>query len=136
MGCSRRALDLLEHRGSNLAVTASSTYHEWFGVPELKEEICAEPRPIAGVAGDLTTTVCESRRTLEAYETTILGREVVEVGGVPIETAHLRRTSSLSRGSTGNAVVEVWRVRGTALMVHMEPPSLCRSAACHHLGHE
>ena len=52
VGCSRRALDLLEHCGSNLAVTASSTCHEWFGVANLEEEICAELRLIAGVAGE------------------------------------------------------------------------------------
>jgi hypothetical protein len=109
-----------EHCGSNLAVTVSSTYHEWFGIPDLEEEICVEPRPIAGAAGDLTTTICSTPGTVETYETTIVGQEVLEVGGVPIETTHLRRTSSLTGGSTGTAVVEVWRVSGTALMVRME----------------
>ncbi len=109
-----------EHCGSKLAVTASSTYHEWFGIPDLEVEICVEPRRIAGEAGDLTTTVCDTEETLETYETTIIGQEVLDVGGVPTETTHLRRTSSLSRGSSGTAVVEVWRVTGTALMVRME----------------
>lgn len=109
-----------EHCGSNLAVTVSSTYHEWFGIPDLEEEICVEPRPIAGAAGDLTTTICSTPGTVETYETTIVGQEVLEVGGVPIETTHLRRTSSLTSRSTGTAVVEVWRVSGTALMVRME----------------
>ncbi len=109
-----------EHCGSNLAVTMSSTYHEWFGIPDLEEETCVEPRPIAGAAGGLTTTICDTQGTLETYETTIVGQEVLEVGGVPIETTHLRRTSSLTEGSTGTAVVEVWRVSGTALIVRME----------------
>ena len=109
-----------EHCGSNLAVTASATYHEWFGIPDLEEEVCAEPRRVAGAAGDLTTTVCDTQGTLEAYETLIVGQQVLEVGGLPVETTHLRRTSSLSRGSTGTAVVDVWRVSGTALIVRME----------------
>jgi hypothetical protein len=109
-----------EHCGLDLGVTASSTYHEWFGIPDLEEEICVEPRRITGEAGELTTTVCGTAETLETYETTIIGQEVLDVGGVPIETTHLRRTSSLSRGSSGTAAVEVWRVTGTALMVRME----------------
>lgn len=109
-----------EHCGSNLAVTVSSTYHEWFGIPDLEEEICVDPRPIAGAAGDLTVTICDTQGTFETYETTIVGQEVLEVGGVSIETTHLRRTSLLTSGSTGTAVVEVWRVSGTALIVRME----------------
>jgi len=109
-----------EHCGPGLAVTASDSHHEWFGIPDLEEEVCAEPRPVIGAVGDVTTTVCVAGELLETYETTIVGIEVLEVGGVAIETTHLRRTSSLSGGSTGTADVGVWRVRGTPLVARME----------------
>jgi len=109
-----------DHCGPDLAVSASATYHEWFGIPDLENETCADPRPIAGIAGEITTTVCEAEGILETYETTIMGQETLDVAGVPIETTHLRRTSSLSGGSTGDAEVDVWRANGTALVVRME----------------
>lgn len=109
-----------EHCGPNLAVTASSAYHEWFGIPDLETEVCVEPRPITGTAGETKMTVCDADGLLETYEITIVGLEVLDVGGVPIETTYLRRTSSLSGGSTGTAQVDVWRATGTALVVRME----------------
>ena len=109
-----------EHCGPDLAVTGSATYHEWFGLPDLESEVCSEPRPVAGAAGEVTTSVCDAGESLETYQTTIVGYEVLDVAGVRIETTHIRRTSSLSGGSSGTAEVDVWRARGTALVVRME----------------
>ncbi len=109
-----------EHCTPDLAVAVSSSYHDWFGIPDLEIESCVEPRPITGAAGEVTTTVCESDRSLETYETTIMGSEVRDVAGVSIETTYMRRVSLLSEGSQGTAQVDVWRVSGTALIVRME----------------
>ncbi len=109
-----------EHCGPDLAVTRSATYHEWFGIPDLENEVCVEPRPIGGVTGEVTTTVCDADGLLETYEVTIVGSEVRDVAGVPTETIHIRRISSLSGASTGTAEIDVWRASGTVLVVRMQ----------------
>lgn len=109
-----------EHCGSDMAVTASHTFHQWFGIPDLETEVCAEPRPVVGEVGDTATTVCDADGVIETYETLFMGREVLDVNGVRVDTDHLRRRSSLSGGSSGTATVDVWRTPGTALIVRME----------------
>lgn len=108
------------HCGPDLAITASNSYHEWFGFPDLEEESCPEPRPISGPVGPVGDFVCPAPPTsTETYQVEIIGTETLTVAGESAMTTHLRRTSSLSAGSSGTAVVDVWRLEGTPLIVRM-----------------
>jgi hypothetical protein len=106
-----------EHCGSDLTVTATREFHEWFGVPDLESERCDDPRPILE---DVDAVVCRAGEAIETYRVEVVGTEVLSAGGDAIEVVHVRRTSEVSGRSQGVATVDEWRVPGTALVVRYE----------------
>ena len=74
---------------------------------------------------------CEAAQTSETYQIEFLGYESMTIDGEEVRATGLRRRSTLSDGSEGQAVVEVWRLEGTALIVQMsvERSSVTPSAA-------
>ncbi len=109
-----------EHCGSALAVTTSQSFHQWFGVPDLETESCGAGRPISGAIGSAVTTTCDAGGEIETYDSEVVALESMEIAGVTLETVHLRRTSELSGESSGSAVVDVWRLIDSPLIVRME----------------
>jgi hypothetical protein len=109
-----------EHCGPDLGVTATVSYHEWFGIPDLEEERCVVPRPVTGPEESVTTVECVASDSTELYVTMIVGSEFLEVDEESVLTTHLRRTSTLGDGSEGTTQVDIWRLAGTPLVVRME----------------
>ncbi len=109
-----------EHCGSDLAITRSQSYHEWFGVPDLEIESCDTARPVFGATAATASTTCRAGDRVETYDSEVVGPEVLNVDGIPLETVHVRWTSRLTGASEGEATVDVWRLIGTPLIVRME----------------
>jgi hypothetical protein len=105
------------HCGPDLAVTESVEYHEWFGIPDTENEQCLSPRPIFASAEEIA---CVEADSTETYRVELIANESIEVGGESIETVHIRRSSALSGGSTGETVADLWRLVDTPLVVRLQ----------------
>ena len=104
-----------EHCGPNHAITASHGYHEWFGVPNLEDEVCPEPMPLVPEA--TFVVACVTGDTTETYTLTPLGREAVVIGGSEVSSDHVHITSELTGGSTGSSQVDLWVLPDTVIVV-------------------
>lgn len=109
-----------EHCGPGLGVTATTEYHEWFGIPDTEIETCPVPRPIDEPVASVT---CVAAEATETYVVEVVGTEEVVVGGTPVETIHVRRSSVVEGGSIGTTIVDEWRVPGTPLLVRLQVES-------------
>jgi len=98
-------------------------YHEWFGVGNLEVWTCDPAVPTQGEPGESWTGTCtrpaggnvEAAEDLMQYE--VVGYETLTVGGEPVETLHVRTTSSSSGGSDSSDSSDTWILPGTQLIV-------------------
>ncbi len=104
-----------EHCGPEHAITATRGYHEWFGVPDLEEEVCPEPLPLFPAA--VTVVACVTGDTTETYTITPMGPTTLVVAGSEVMTEHVRVESELSGGTTGSSQVELWVIAESVLVV-------------------
>jgi hypothetical protein len=104
-----------DHCGPDLAVTRMQGLHQWFGVPDLEDEVCSNPLPLVPAAE--STVACVAGATTETYRVTPLGPEPVLIGGEEVIADHVRIISELSGGSTGSSEADLWVYPGTVLVV-------------------
>jgi hypothetical protein len=105
------------HCGPDLGVDATVEFHQWFGIPDEESERCDPARPIATPA---SSVVCTAAGSTETYSVEVVGIEEVDIGGTPVVTTHVRRTSRLSGGSEGTTTADIWRLADSTLIVRME----------------
>ena len=95
-------------------------FHRFFGQPDTKRYVC-EPAAVALPAdpapGDAWSAECAAGDHVETWSYEVLAREAVEVGGVAVDTAHVRARVTLAGGADGEAVVDDWIVPQSGLLV-------------------
>lgn len=98
-------------------------YHEWFGVSNLEVYTCSPAIPTQGRPGETWTGAC-SRAAGSNVDTAedslryeVIGHETLTVGGEPVETLHIRMTSSGRGASESYDVNDTWILPGTHLLV-------------------
>lgn len=106
-----------EHCGPAFEITRTTSYHQWFGIPDLEVEVCTPPIPLVPDAA--TTTVCVAGDRTETYTREFLGRETVEVAGEAVETDRVRVTSRVTGSTTGTTTTDLWVFPGTPLVVQI-----------------
>ena len=104
-----------EHCGPHRAITATHGYHEWFGVPDLEDEVCPEPMPL--IPNGTVVVACVTGDTTETYTITLIGREPIAIGGSDVSADHVRIDSVLSGGSTGSSQVDLWVLADSVIVV-------------------
>ncbi|HAX82840.1 MAG TPA: hypothetical protein DCY40_09780 [Actinobacteria bacterium] len=109
--------DEWEHCGPGGAITRSRNYHDWFGVPNLDEQVCAEPLPLVPTAP--VTVVCTTGDITETFESTPMGEETLTIGGVAVATRWVRVVSELTGVTSGDFQADLWVLPGTVLVVKM-----------------
>jgi hypothetical protein len=105
------------HCGEEFAVSETIELHEWFAVPDVETERCDVPRPVFTAAVGISCVAVDSEET---YQVEVIGMETVIVGSTQVETIHTRRSSTLAGASSGETVVDEWRLPGTPLVLRME----------------
>lgn len=108
------------HCGPDLGIDATNSYHEWFGIPDLEEEFCSEPRLVSGAPGEGVQATCVAGADTEIYEIGVVGVEAMVIGDMTVTAVHTRTTSTLSGSSSGTATIETWRLEGTPLILRMD----------------
>jgi len=109
--------DEWEHCGPDGAITLSRNYHDWFGVPNLDEQVCAAPLPL--VPSAQMTVACTTGDITETYQVTPMGEATVTVDGVAVATDWVRVVSELTGATTGDAQADLWVLPGSVLVVKM-----------------
>jgi hypothetical protein len=109
--------DEWEHCGPGGAITRSRSYHDWFGVPNLDEQACAQPMPLVPAAA--VTVACTTADITETYEVTPMGQETITIGGVAVTTDRVRVVSELTGATTGDSTVDMWVLPDTVLVVKL-----------------
>ncbi|HEX9978407.1 MAG TPA: hypothetical protein VGB41_07265 [Acidimicrobiia bacterium] len=108
-----------EHCGPDLAVTTSTGYHEWFGIPDTGVSTCTSP--IFPPAGETTWTMeCSDGESTSTAHATVVGTETLDIGGQQVETLHIRIEETTSGSTIGNTTTNVWRLPGTPLVVRKQ----------------
>lgn len=106
-----------EHCGPGGAITRTTSYHQWFGIPDLEVEECTPPAPL--VPGTEITTVCVAGDRTETYTRTPLGRETIQVAGNEVEVDRVRIVSTVTGSTTGSTTTDIWVYPGTVLVVQI-----------------
>jgi hypothetical protein len=105
-----------EHCGPDLAVTTSTSFHQWFGVPDTGVTVCTSPIfPPAGEAE--WTTVCPDTDTTSTDRAAVVGVETLVIGGESVDTIHIRIMGTTEGSTVGTTTTDLWRLPGTVLVV-------------------
>ena len=95
------------------------SFHSWFGVADLQQYQCPEAAAYLPATADVTewTFTCSADNRAEETTATVVGVETVEIGGIGVETLHVRFTTVLSGESTGSDETERWFAIDESLLV-------------------
>ncbi len=123
--------DVLETRSTTMTVCATGAgaqrldgwteRHVFFGQHDETRWECSgspwltDPSAIGTTASHL----CDGGDTTQAGTVGVLGEQVLQVGGVPVETIHLRLTAAEDGAARGPLVDERWVERETGLPVRL-----------------
>jgi hypothetical protein len=101
-------------------VLASGTdYHEWFSVPEVREDVCDESSlyvPLTAVTPPWTFS-CASQDRGSDYRGQVVGRETLVIDGEEADAVHVRLTYEDSGAGSGTATIDQWWLDGTPLLL-------------------
>ncbi|MFQ5948527.1 MAG: hypothetical protein ACE5KX_06685 [Acidimicrobiia bacterium] len=102
-----------------LTLSALSSYHEFFGQPDLQEYACTEPGPVLPADPDRPawSFECSTGEKTESYSGEIVGLEALTIGGEEVEALHVRVVTTLSGTTTGRGQTDTWWLPGTALVL-------------------
>jgi hypothetical protein len=104
------------------ALTATSSYREFFGRGQRNELACEgrTPPPHAVEPGAHWTVACEGDDTRSTTRVEVVGGTEVEVDGANVDTLHLRLETEVDGESTGRMQGQQWVVPHTGLLVREE----------------
>ena len=112
--------------------TTLHTHHEFFDMSDDQDFVC-EPGyvvvPARPVPGETWTTACAAGDTRITGTGTVVGFEVLEVAGEPVETVHVRIEERASGASTGPSRDDYWQRRRDGLLVRRESSVRTQSAS-------
>jgi hypothetical protein len=99
------------------------SFHEWFRIDNIDDWQCPAPVEVQGEPGSRWTVECARPETVNAgvasqantYE--VVGHGMLTVGGVEVETLHVRTTVVGSGGSVAEGQTDTWYLVGTNLPV-------------------
>jgi hypothetical protein len=109
---------LLCVQGSGVALTASTTEHEFFRQSDREEFVCdpgAWWLPPAGITA--WTATCRTPDRVSTRAGRVVATELVDVGGVSQPAVHVRFDDVLSAGSTGTSTSDFWLDPRTGLVL-------------------
>jgi len=100
-------------------VASQDERHTFFGRTERTTYTCSGTpfRPTGDKAGTTFGVSCSTGSADEAGSGRVVGREALRVGGSPVETVHLRKTTSFTGQIRGTASHRFWLVRRTGVPV-------------------
>jgi hypothetical protein len=101
------------------ALTAMSSYREFFGHGQRNDLTCEGPTPSSDAVepGVSWTVVCENEDTSATSRIEVGGRTEVEVDGAGVDTLQLMLETTVEGESTGRMAGEQWIVPDTGLLV-------------------
>jgi hypothetical protein len=110
-------------RGNGWTVASQDERHTFFGRTEHTDYRCTRSpaRPAGDRPGTAFVVLCATAGADERGHGIVLGRQRVPVGGLPIETVHIRRASSFTGAIRGASKYDFWfaRKRGIPVRVGM-----------------
>lgn len=109
------------HCGDAGGITETLTLHQWFGVPDLEDEMCPQALPLKDATD--SAVPCSDGATTESYAVEVVGSEERRVGGERLMVTHVVRTSELTGATTGTAQAEMWFAEGWLVPVEMRVSS-------------
>ena len=105
---------------AGLERTTLHTHHEFFDMADDQDFVCGPGYvmvPARPVKGEMWTTDCAAGDTRITGTGTVVGFEVLEVAGEPVETVHVRIEERASGSSRGPSRDDYWQRRGDGLLV-------------------
>ncbi|HUF00848.1 MAG TPA: hypothetical protein VMN35_00350 [Gaiellaceae bacterium] len=95
--------------------------HTFFGRTERTTYTCSNAlvRPADDSVGPVSSVACSTGAAEELGETHVVGLGLISVGGIRVETVHLRRTSSFEGVIRGAARHDLWLARETGVPVRI-----------------
>jgi hypothetical protein len=94
------------------------SFHSWFGSDDLQQYRCPVSTAYLPPPGITEWTfTCSAEDRAEETTATVIGDETIDIGGVGIETQHIRFATVLSGESTGTRVIDRWFAIDEPLLV-------------------
>ena len=98
-----------------------SERHQFFGQDDATDWRCGDAAWLVAGAGPGSRRAyrCDSADTTQAGSLVVVGRPILDVGGTPVGTVHLRITQDGAGEARGRIVDERWLERGSGLPVRL-----------------
>lgn len=109
-------------RGDRELLMSITDHRQFFGHEDTTSYECSDtsprPSPVAPAPGTVVESTCSSGDDLATIVHTVVGPEVLEIGGTPVETFHTSiDTTVLGPSASGHSQAERWLVYETGLLV-------------------